>query len=70
MGVFFLPISILKQLEVVQLLQKVPFIPQEQRRFLFDIEKTLKRNIRLTENEKQKLQEILTKFGFRIQLSN
>ena len=70
MGVFFLPISILKQLEVVQLLQKVPFIPQEQRRFLFDIENTLKRNIRLTENEKQKLQEILTKFGFRIQLSN
>ena len=67
MGVFFVPISIPNQLEVVQLLQKVPFIPQEQRRFLFDIENTLKRNIRLTENEKQKLQEILRKFGFRIQ---
>ncbi|MCH7560009.1 MAG: hypothetical protein IIC67_01335 [Thaumarchaeota archaeon] len=70
MGAYWIPLSIPSQLQTVQLLQKVPFIPQEQRRFLFDIEKTLKRNIRLTENEKQKLQEILTKFGFRIQLSN
>jgi len=67
LGVFFVPISIPNQLEVVQLLQKVPFILQEQRKFFFDIENTLKRNIRLTENEKQKLQEILRKFGFRIQ---
>ena len=70
MGVFFVPISILKQLETVQLLQEVPFIPHEQGKFLLDIENTLKRNIHLTANEKQKLQEILTKFGFRIQLSN
>ena len=70
MGVYWIPLSIPSQLQTVQLLQKVPFIPQEQRKFLFDIENTLKRNIRLTENEKQKLQEILTKFGFRIQLSN
>ena len=70
MGVFFVPISILKQLETVQLLQKVPFIPQERRKFLSDIENSLKLNIRLTENEKQKLQEILRKFGFRIQLRN
>jgi len=70
LGVFFVPISISNQLETVQLLQEVPFIPQEQRKLLFDIEKTLKLNIRLTENEKQKLQEILRKFGFRIQLSN
>jgi len=54
----------------VQLLQEVPFIPQDQRKLLFDIENTLKRNIRLTANEKQKLQEIPTKFGFIIQLSN
>ena len=67
---YWIPISIPKQLEVAQLLQKVSFIPREQRKFLFDIENTLKRNIHLTENEKQKLQEILTKFGFRIQLSN
>jgi len=70
LGVFFVPISISNQLETVQLLQEVPFIPQEQRKLLFDIENTLKRNIRLTANEKQKLQEIPTKFGFRIQLSN
>ena len=70
MGVYWVPFSIPNQLEAVQLLQKVPFIPQEQRKFLFDIENSLKRNIHLTANEKQKLQEILTKFGFRIQLSN
>ena len=70
MGVYWVPFSIPNQLEVVQLLEEVPFIPQEQRKFLFDIENSLKRNIHLTANEKQKLQEILTKFGFRIQLSN
>jgi len=58
LGVFFVPLSIPKQLETVQLLQKVPFIPQEQRKFLFDIENTLKRNIRLTANEKQRLQDV------------
>lgn len=70
MGVYWIPISISKQLEVVQLLQKVPFIPHEQVKFLVDIEKTLKRNMRLTENEKQGLLEILTRFGYRIQLRN
>ncbi|NQV90925.1 hypothetical protein HQ489_00460 [Candidatus Woesearchaeota archaeon] len=42
MGVYWIPISISEQLEVVQLLQKVPFIPHEQIDFLVDIEKILK----------------------------
>jgi len=70
LGVYWVPLSIPNQLEVTQLLQNVPFIPQEQRKFLLDIENILKRNIRLTENEKQKLQEILRRFGYRIELSN
>jgi len=70
LGVFFVPVSIPKQLEVVQLLQNVQFISKEQKKFLFYIENNLKGSIRLTENEKQRLQEILKKFGFRIQLSN
>jgi hypothetical protein len=69
MGVYFLPFSITKQLEVVQLLQKVLFLSREQKKFLFDTESNLKLRIHLSEYEKQKLREILRKFGYRIELS-
>lgn len=69
MGVYFLPFSIPKQLEVVQLLQKVLFLSREQKKFLFDTESNLKLRIPLSEYEKQKLREILRKFGYRIELS-
>ena len=69
MGVYFLPFSIPKQLEVVQLLQKVLFLSREQKKFLLDIESNLKLRIPLSEYEKQKLREILRKFGYRIEIN-
>jgi len=69
MGVFWVPYSIPKQLEAVQLLQDIVFIPQEQKRFLSEIETSLKLRIPLSEYEKQKLYEILTKFGYRIEIT-
>jgi len=66
LGIFYLPFFIPKQLETVQLLQKTPFLSYAQKKFLADIEKTLKFRIPLSEHEKQKLQVLLTKFGFMI----
>ena len=68
MGVFFVPFSIPKQLEAVRSLQKITFLSFEQKRFLSNIENSLKLNIPLSESEKQKLQEILTKVGYMINL--
>ena len=64
MGVYWIPYSIPKQLEVIQALQKIWFLPQEQKRFLLEIEKNLKWRIPLSECEKERLQNILTKFGY------
>jgi hypothetical protein len=64
------PYSIPKQLEVVKQLEKILFIPQEYKKFLSQIIRTLKLNIPLSNNEEQKLQDILTEFGYRIQLNN
>lgn len=69
MGVFWVPFSIPKQLEAVQQLEKILFIPQEQKRFLSEIKNSLKLRIPLSEYEKQKLQEILSKFGYRIEIT-
>jgi hypothetical protein len=64
MGVFWVPYTIPKQLEAVQQLEKILFIPQEQRKFLSEIKDSLKLRISLSKDEKQKLQDILTKFGY------
>lgn len=69
MGVFFIPFSIPKQLEAVQLLQKISFLSQEQKNFLYEIGNNLRINVPLSEREKQKLQDVLIKFGYMIELS-
>ncbi|MCV0411393.1 hypothetical protein [Nitrosarchaeum sp.] len=69
MGVFFIPFSISKQLETVQLLQKISFLSQEQKNFLYNIGNNLRINVPLSEKEKHKLQDVLIKFGYMIELS-